>query len=147
MDARARLAAVLRKLVKLVELSDILLWIALTFSVAGLLAHEFAGAPMVIPPLAHADMPDTVKSLHGFSWHVGSVAVLAMIAMFACAATLEGQMPMALIASAMSLGFTLLAFVMGFRGHPGLWKTPAPYLWAVVAIAGFAGVAASGELL
>lgn len=126
--------------------AEIPLWIALAFSVIGLIAHEFAGAPMVIPPLARSDMPETVKSLHGFSWHVGSVAVLAMIAMFACAISLDNQMPMALIASAMGLGFTLLAAGMGLRGYAGLWKTPAPYVWAIVAVAGFAGVAISGEI-
>lgn len=128
-------------------LHDVFLWVALAFSVIGLAAHELAGAPLVIPPLAKTDMPDTVKSLHGFSWHVGSVAVLAMMAMFAGAATLDGQMLMAAIASAMGLGFTLIGLTMGLRGHKGLWRTPAPYLWAVVAVSGFAGVLTSGQLL
>ncbi len=129
------------------ELHDIFLWVALSFSVVGLLAHEFAGSPLVIPPLAQTDLPHTVQSLLAFLWHVGSVAVLAMIAMFACAATLDGQMPMAVIASAMSLGFALVALTMALRGHKGLWKTPAPYVWTVIAVAGFAGVLTSGELL
>jgi len=145
--ARLGFASLFGGLVKQMELNQIFLWIALGFSFVGLLAHEFAGAPRVIPPLAQSGMPDTVKSLHGFSWHVGSIAVIAMIAMFGCAATLENQMPMAVIASAMSLGFTLLALGMGMSGHRGLWKTPAPYLWALVAIMGFGGVLTSGELV
>jgi len=128
-------------------LHDIFLWAALAFSVIGLAAHELAGSPLVIPPLAQSDIPDTIKSLLGFLWHVGSVAVLAMIAMFATAATLEGQMLMAAIAASMSLGFALLALTMGLRGHKGLWKTPAPYIWSIIALTGFAGVLTSGELL
>ena len=76
-------------------LHDVFLWVALGFSVIGLLAHELVGSPQVLAPLAQAEMQGTVKSLLAFLWHVGSVAVLAMIAMFACAATLDNQMPMA----------------------------------------------------
>lgn len=127
-------------------LHDVFLWVALVLSILGLIAHEIVGSPQVLAPLAQAEMPGPVKSLLAFLWHVGSVAVLAMIAMFACAATLDNQMPMGAIASAMSAGLAMLAVAMGLREHKGLWKTPAPYIWTVIAISGFAGVLASGEL-
>lgn len=129
--------------------SDIFLWAAAGLSLIGLLAHELAGGPMVLPPLAKSEMPATIISLHRFSWHVGSIAVTAMVAMFVSAALLPGQMPMAIIASAMGAGFTLLAVGlaagMGGSGNAGLWKTPAPYIWALVALTGSAGVMTSGE--
>lgn len=128
-------------------LPDIFLWAAAGFSLIGLLAHELAGSPMVLPPLAKTAMPATVISLHRFSWHVGSIAVIAMIAMFVLAIFMDSQMPMAVIASAMGAGFTILAVGLGVRGNAGLWKTPAPYIWALVAITGAAGVLTSGEIV
>ncbi|MEO0437350.1 MAG: hypothetical protein AAF098_10615 [Pseudomonadota bacterium] len=112
---------------------------------ATLLAHELLGAPMVLPPLADAGLADEVVWLHHFSWHVGSVAVVAMAAMFLYASVKAGNLPMAFIASLMSLGFALLGIGLGVLGSSAMWGTPAPYVWTVIAVLGLFGLWSAKE--
>jgi len=116
------------------DLSNTLIWLAAFLSLLGLLAHEFLGAPMVLPPLAKADLPKNIVWLHHFSWHVGSIAVAAMIALYAYAALVPGNLAMAVIATAMSLGFSLLGIGLAIFGDEVLWKSPAPYVWTIVTV-------------
>jgi hypothetical protein len=77
--------------------------IAAALSLLGLIAHELLGAPMVLPPLSKTDMPDAVIWFHHFSWHVGSVAVAAMVVMYIYASIRSAPLSMAIIATGMSL--------------------------------------------
>ncbi|MEM9398397.1 MAG: hypothetical protein AAF991_13030 [Pseudomonadota bacterium] len=95
---------------------------------------------MVLPPLNDTSLADEVVWLHHFSWHVGSVATLAMIAMFIYASVKPGNLAMALIASFMSLGFAGLGIGLGVFASSALWGTPAPYVWTVVSVLGLLGV-------
>ena len=61
--------------------SSILYFIAAGLSVLGAAAHEIAGSPKVLTPLADSNLPQDVIWLHHFSWHVGTVSVLAMAAL------------------------------------------------------------------
>jgi hypothetical protein len=115
-------------------------WAAAGFSLIGVLAHEALGAPMVLPPLLETDLPPEVIWLHHFSWHVGSIAVAAMIAMFIYAACKPGNAPMAFIATAMSVGFALLGIGLAVFGNGVVWETPAPYVWALIAVIGGVGL-------
>lgn len=118
------------------DFSNILIWLAAFLSLLGLLAHEFLGAPMVLPPLSRVDLPKNIVWLHHFSWHVGSIAVAAMIALYAYAALVQGNLAMAVIATAMSLGFSILGIGLAVGGNHVLWKTPAPYVWSIVTVVG-----------
>jgi|GEM_PF-6456850 len=62
--------------------AKLMYWLTAGLSLLGLLAHEILGAPMVLPPLLETDLPEEVIWLHNFSWHVGTIAVAAMIALF-----------------------------------------------------------------
>lgn len=115
-------------------------WLAAGLCLLGLLAHELLGAPMVLTPLASTDLALDVIWLHHFSWHVGSIAVAAMIVLFAIAAHRPGNGAMALIATGMSIGFALLAAGLGVFGNSVMWQTPAPYPWSLVAAIGGLGV-------
>jgi hypothetical protein len=64
------------------RISNILFISAAVLALLGVAAHELLGAPKVLGPLKASGLPDNVVWLHHFSWHVGSVAVLAMIALF-----------------------------------------------------------------
>ena len=67
------------------RISPILFLLAATLSVLGAAAHEILGAPKVLAPLADSSLPQDVIWLHHFSWHVGTVAVLVMAALFLAA--------------------------------------------------------------
>lgn len=115
-------------------------WLAAALSLAGLVAHEALGAPMVLPPLLATDLPENVIWLHHFSWHVGSIAVAAMIVMFVYAARKPGNIAMAIIATGMSAGFAALGIGLAVYASDVMWATPAPYAWSVLAVVGGAGV-------
>lgn len=122
------------------RLSAILFLIAAVLSLLGVAAHEFFGAPKVLAPLDDADLAPDVIWLHHFSWHVGTVAVLIMIAMFGVAARRQDQLVLAVLASMMASGFALLGICLALFGHTALWGTPAPYAWVPVAVFGWLGV-------
>lgn len=106
---------------------------------AGLLLHEFAGTPTVLPPLSTTDLPAEVIWLHHFSWHVGSVALGAMGVLFVWPAVTQSPPFPAFFASAMSSALGVLGVSLAIGGHEALWGTPAPYLWWPIAALGFAG--------
>jgi CHASE2 domain-containing sensor protein len=78
--------------------------------------------------------------LHNFSWHVGSIAVAAMIALFVQAARKPGSIFVACLAFAMSIGFATLGVGLAIFGSAVLWATPAPYVWSVIAVVGTTGL-------
>ncbi|WP_269620469.1 hypothetical protein [Zhongshania sp. BJYM1] len=116
------------------------LWAAIVLCVLVLIAHELLGAPMVLPPLSAADLAADVIWLHHFSWHVGSIAIIAMIALFILATKKPENLLMATVATAMSVGFALLGLSLAIVGDKALWGTPAPYAWCIVAILGSLGI-------
>ena len=124
----------------MVEVSGILFLAAAGLSLLGFLAHEIAGAPKVLGPLRGSGLPDSVIWLHHFSWHVGSVAVLAMIALFLLAVWQPDGFAYAAVATAMSVGFAALGISLAIYGNRALWRTPAPYPWTLIAILGGVGL-------
>lgn len=118
----------------------ILFLIAAILALLGIVAHEVLGAPKVLDPLHQTGLPTDVVWLHHFSWHVGTVAVLGMIAMFILAAQRAENVLLAIVASAMATGFALLGIGLAFWGDPVLWTTPAPYAWIPVSLFGWLGV-------
>jgi hypothetical protein len=126
------------------EASNILYIFAALLSLIGVLAHELLGAPKVLGPLKTSGLADSIVWLHHFSWHVGSVAVLAMIALFLLAVTQADGFAYAAVATAMSLGFAALGIGLAVFGSRALWRTPAPYPWTLVAIIGATGLLLEG---
>lgn len=122
------------------QLSKLCYGAAAGLSLLGAAAHELVGAPLVLEPLAGSGLPPEVIWLHHFSWHVGTIAVLAMAAMFAAAIWHPAGAVLAGLASAMSAGFAALGVSLAVFGDSVLWTTPAPYPWTVVALLGGAGV-------
>lgn len=119
---------------------DYLFLLAAALSVLGALAHELAGAPKVLRPLKGAGLDDGVAALHHFSWHVGTVAVLAMVAEFLLAVWHPAGEVFALIATLTSAGFAVLAILLASTSQKALWRTPAPYPWTLIALLGGLGL-------
>ena len=105
-----------------------------------LLAHEILGAPMVLPPLHDQRLPDNVVWLHHFAWHVGSIAMIAMICLFFIGARDTGGLAMVFIATGMCVGFAALGLGLAVFGSASMWGTPAPYVWAVASVIGGIGI-------
>lgn len=122
------------------DLSDILFYVAAGLSLLGVVAHELLGGPKVLKPLKTSGLPDDVIWLHHFSWHVGSIAVLAMIGSFLLAAWQPSGFLFAAVATAMSAGFAALGIGLAVFGNTALWRTPAPYPWTIIAILGGLGL-------
>lgn len=121
-------------------ISNILFVSASVLALLGVAAHEVLGAPKVLGPLKASGLPDNVVWLHHFSWHVGSVAVLAMIALFLLAVYEPDGYAYAAVATAMSLAFAALGIGLAVFGNRALWRTPAPYPWTLIAVIGFLGL-------
>jgi hypothetical protein len=123
-----------------IAVSTWLLGFAAAMSFLGLVAHELLGAPLVLPPLSSTGLPENVVWLHHFSWHVGTIAVVAMTGLYLYAATRPGNIAMAVIATGMSLGFACLGIGLAVWGSDVMWETPAPYVWSAIAVVGGLGV-------
>lgn len=105
-----------------------------------MLGHELLGSAKVLVPLHQVDLPADVIWLHHFSWHVGSVALIAMAAMFLLSSRKAEYLILARFATAISLGFAALGTGLAIFGNAALWSTPAPYPWLLVAALGGAGL-------
>lgn len=114
--------------------------IAATVCLVSMLGHELLGGAKVLDPLHKVDLPADVVWLHHFSWHVGSVALIAMAAMFVLAARKAEHMILAGFGTAISLGFAVLGVSLAVFGDGALWGTPAPYPWVLSAALGAAGI-------
>lgn len=114
--------------------------IAATVCIAAMLGHELLGGSKVLAPLHEVDLPADVVWLHHFSWHVGSVALVAMAAMFVLAARKPQHLILAGFGTAISVSFAVLGISLAIFGDAALWGTPAPYPWTLSAALGGAGI-------
>lgn len=114
--------------------------IAALLCVVTILAHEFLGAPLVLPPLAAPNIAEEVRWLHHFSWHVGTVSTLAMAGMFLYASIRPGNTALAVVATLMCAGFAIVGTSLAIFGSSALWSSPAPYVWWLVMVVGLVGV-------
>ncbi|WP_432816781.1 hypothetical protein [Sulfitobacter sp. JB4-11] len=94
----------------------------------------------MLGPLETSALAPDVVWMHNFSWHVDTVAVLAMVVMFFLAARHREHVALAIIASAMSAEFAVIGIGLATFANPALWTTPAPYAWGPIAIIGAIGV-------
>jgi hypothetical protein len=114
--------------------------IAAALCIAAMMGHELLGGAKVLDPLHRVDLPADVVWLHHFSWHVGSVALVAMAAMFVLAARKPEHLILAGFATSISVGFAVLGVSLAAFGDAALWSTPAPYPWTLSAAFGGAGI-------
>jgi len=114
--------------------------IAAALCLLGIVIHEFAGAPQVLPPLHQTDLPNSVIWLHYFSWHASSIFLVGFGAVYFYCGRSTGNKPFATISSLVFLGLGILALILAIGYDSSLWSTPAPYYWFIVAFFGLLGV-------
>mgnify|MGYP003625295157 FL=1 len=110
----------------------------------GVSAHKWLGAPQILGSLEASGLPPDVVWMDHFSWHVATVAVLAMVVMFTLAARRREHVALTIIASAMSASFAVIGIGLATFANAALWTTPAPYAWGPVTIIGSVGVLLRG---
>ena len=126
-------------------MSDWLFKIAALICALAFLAHEILGSPMVLTPLQGSGIDEEVIWLHNFSWHVGSVTAIAMSGMFLYSSVRPGNLALAVVATLMSIGQTVIGVGLAVFASSALWGTPAPYIWSIVSVLGVIGIWISSE--
>ncbi|MEY3138353.1 MAG: hypothetical protein RL580_2085 [Pseudomonadota bacterium] len=108
--------------------------------IAVMLGHELLGSAKVLDPLHQVALPADVVWLHHFSWHVGSISLVATAAMFVLGGRNTEHLILATFGTAISTGFAILGIFLAVFGEAALWNTPAPYPWAPIAALGGTGL-------
>jgi hypothetical protein len=108
--------------------------------IAVMLGHELLGSAKVLDPLHQVALPADVVWLHHFSWHVGSISLVATAAMFVLGGRKTEHLILATFGTAISTGFAILGIFLAVFGEATLWNTPAPYPWAPIAALGGTGL-------
>jgi hypothetical protein len=92
--------------------------LAAALSMLGVVVHEWVGAPQMLGPPKTSGLAPDVVWMHIFSWHVITVAVLAMSVVFFPASRRREHVGLAIIASAMSTGFAVIGMGLAMFGNP-----------------------------
>ena len=100
---------------------------------------------MVLTPLQGSGIDEEVIWLHNFSWHVGSVTAIAMSGMFLYSSVRPGNLALAVVATLMSIGQSVVGVGLAVFASSALWDTPAPYIWSIVSILGVIGIWISSD--
>ena len=108
--------------------------------IAVMLGHELLGRAKVLDPLHQVALSADVVWLHHFSWHVGSISLVATAAMFVLGGRKTEHLILATFGTAISTGFAILGIFLAVFGEATLWNTPAPYPWAPIAALGGTGL-------
>ena len=108
--------------------------------IAVMLGHELLGRAKVLDPLHQVALSADVVWLHHFSWHVGSISLVATAAMFVLGGRKTEHLILATFGTAISTGFAILGIFLAVFGEAALWNTPAPYPWAPIAALGGTGL-------
>lgn len=87
-----------------------LLWIASVSALIIALIHTFAGGPQLLPPLLeNQKIPDPIKLVHYYCWHIVTMVLFAISAAYAYAAVEPSGRILAVIAT----WFCFLCFLWG----------------------------------
>jgi len=108
--------------------------------IAVMLGHELLDSAKVLDPLHQVGLSADVVWLHHFSWHVGSISLVATAAMFVLGGRKTEHLILATFGTAISTGFAILGICLAVFGDTALWNTPAPYPWAPIAVLGGTGL-------
>jgi len=94
-----------------------LFWIASASAFILALIHTFAGGPELLPPLLKSkDIPEPIKLVHYYCWHIVTMVLFAVSAAYAYAAIEPGGRDFAIVATV----FCFLCFSWGL--FLVLWK-------------------------
>ena len=103
--------------------------------------HTFVGGVYVARPLLAArDLTAAWRWLNYYCWHMATITLLVMTGGFAWAAVSEAARELALVFTAMAAAFSVLSAWAAIRGRIAPYRFPSTTLFAVMAVAGLAGL-------
>ena len=118
----------------------------LGFAAAGILAavtfavHTFIGQIYVVRPLLAAHgLTRASRWLAFYCWHMVTVMLVTMAAMFGYAAFAPEARPFGALFTVLAAVFSVLCIGVAIKGGVAPWRFPATSLFAVVAFAGLWG--------
>lgn len=117
------------------------------FAAASLLAlvtfsvHTFIGEIYVVRPLLAVEgLPRASRWLNFYCWHMTTLTLIAMAAMFGYSALEPTGRGFAVLFTVMASAFSLLCIGVAIKGGVRPWRFPATSLFASIAAAGLWGL-------
>ncbi|QWG23577.1 hypothetical protein KMZ93_01075 [Bradyrhizobium sediminis] len=108
----------------------------LTFTV-----HTFVGGVYVVRPLLAVEgLSRASRWLNYYCWHMTTLTLLVMTAMFAYSALEPAARGFGVLFTALAASFSLLCIAVAIKGGVRPWRFPATGLFAAVAAAGIWGL-------
>lgn len=105
--------------------------------------HTFVGEIYVVRPLLAVErLSRASRWLNFYCWHMTTLTLMVMTAMFAYSAHEPGARGFGVLFTAMAAAFSLLCIAVAVRGGVPPWRFPATSLFAAVAAAGLWGLSA-----
>jgi hypothetical protein len=117
--------------------------IAAVFSlfVSGL--HFFLGGKRIARPLLDAKMvPDNVRCVQYFCWHITTLSLLLQAILFGIAAAYPAEVSLAIVATAFAGGIAVLGILMPPALKIGYKTMPQGLLFVPITALGLAGILA-----
>lgn len=118
------------------------LWAAAVTALITWATHTFVGGVYVARPLlADRGLPKAAKWLAYYCWHLVTMMIAVIAAVFAAAAA--GMLPLGWTAalSGFCLACSALSILVALKGGIAPWRFPSTSLFALTACFGFAGSA------
>ena len=103
--------------------------------------HTFVGGIHVVRPLLAAQgLSRASRWLNYYCWHMTTLTLLVMAAMFAYSALEPAARGFGVLFTVMALAFSLLCIAVAIKGGVQPRRFPATTLFAAVALAGLCGL-------
>ena len=118
-----------------------LFWVAAAVAAITFYVHTFIGGDRVAQPLlADESLPLATKWLSYYCWHLVTIMIAAMTMFFAAVASFGIASPLVLAFSLFCLSCSGLSAIVAVKGGIAPWRFPSTTLFAIVGLAGTAGV-------
>ncbi len=116
--------------------------LAASLSVLNTGLHLFAGGREIARPLLEArSLPDNVRCVQYFCWHIATLALALQAAVFGVAAFMPDQMALAIVGTAFAAAIALLGIVLPPFLKISYKTMPQGWLFVPVSALGLAGLA------
>lgn len=123
-------------------MQEMLFWTASAAAVVTLAIHIFGGGIRVVRPLlADTTLPHASKWLSYYCWHIATLTILAIGAMFAYCAFAPGQRVIAAFVTAFTAILSGLSAAVAIKGGIHPLRFPSTTLFAAIAVFGAVALA------
>ena len=95
--------------------------------------HIFLGGPDVAKPLLESQMEEGAKYTNYYCWHIVTLVLFVMAVGYGYAAFYEGGLDVAILCTALSIGFTLWSWVLILWSKRTALELPQWTLFLVIA--------------